>query len=337
MDAATSRPASTTSPVPAHPARPQLVERGGARGDRRRPAVLVRRAGSRASGSTSATRSSRTASCATTPSRPRTTTRTIRARGLKQVYSMNRPELHDVLRRWRALAGRQDPERILVGETYVLDLEQLIPFYGNGQDELHLAFNFLFVHSDLDAAPSCAPIVEGVEAMLPADVVAGLDGLQPRRQAARVRAGRAATRRAARAALLILLGLRGTPFLYYGDEIGLPDADARPGRRRSTRCRTARATPTRTATSAARRCSGRAEPGGRLHDRRRGPVAAVRRPGGRQRRRPARGPRLDAAPRPRPDRAAARARRPARRRVRDAARAGRRVGVAARRRHGGRA
>ena len=28
-------------------------------------------------------------------------------RGLKQVYSMNRPELHDVLRRWRALDGRR--------------------------------------------------------------------------------------------------------------------------------------------------------------------------------------------------------------------------------------
>jgi alpha-glucosidase len=32
----------------------------------------------------------------------------------------------------------------------------------------------------------------------------------------------------ARAALLVLLALRGTPFLYYGDEIGLPDADLDP-------------------------------------------------------------------------------------------------------------
>ena len=28
-----------------------------------------------------------------------------------------------------------------------------------------------------------------------------------------------------RAALVMLLGLRGTPFLYYGDEIGMPDTD----------------------------------------------------------------------------------------------------------------
>ena len=59
--------------LPAHPARPQLVERRGARRVRRHPALLVRARGRRASASTSATRSSRTASCATTP-RPRPTT-----------------------------------------------------------------------------------------------------------------------------------------------------------------------------------------------------------------------------------------------------------------------
>ena len=35
----------------------------------------------------------------------------------------------------------------------------------------------------------------------------------------------ATTRTKARAALFMLLGLRGTPFLYYGDEIGMPDTD----------------------------------------------------------------------------------------------------------------
>jgi alpha-glucosidase len=47
-------------------------------------------------------------------------------------------------------------------------------------------------------------------------------------------AGRLATRWAggdeakARAALLMLLTLRGTPFLYYGDELALPDAELDP-------------------------------------------------------------------------------------------------------------
>ncbi len=83
--------------------------------------------------------------------------------GWRHVYSMNRPEVHDVLRRWRAVA---DPDRLGVGETYVLELAQLLPFYGAGEDELHMAFNFLFVHSSLDAAQLRA-VVEGVEAGLP--------------------------------------------------------------------------------------------------------------------------------------------------------------------------
>jgi alpha-glucosidase len=145
----------------------------------------------------------------------------LQSRKVKPVFSANRPELHDVLRRWRAVADEQDPERILVGETYVLALDELMPYYGTGRDELHLAFNFLFVHADLDAA-QMREIVEGVEAGLPPDAWAVYTGSNHD-------AGRLASRwasndeRRARAALLILLTLRGTPFLYYGDEIALPD------------------------------------------------------------------------------------------------------------------
>jgi alpha-glucosidase len=152
----------------------------------------------------------------------------IQARGLRQVYSMNRPELHDVLKHWRGVAGAEEPERVLVGETYVLDLEQLFPFYGNGQDELHLAFNFLFVHADLDAE-QMRTVVEGVEAMLPA-------GSWPVYTGSNHDAGRFASRwaggdeRKARAALLMLLALRGTPFLYYGDEIAMPEPPLDPAK-----------------------------------------------------------------------------------------------------------
>ena len=150
----------------------------------------------------------------------------VRQHGLKRVFSMNRPEVHDVLRRWRTLADAQDPRRALVGETYVLDLDSLIPYYGRGDDELHLAFNFLFVHSELDAAP-LRTIVEAMEERLPA-------GSWPVYTGSNHDAGRLATRwaagdeRRARTALMMLLTLRGTPFLYYGDEIGLPEVPIDP-------------------------------------------------------------------------------------------------------------
>jgi alpha-glucosidase len=151
----------------------------------------------------------------------------VRERGTRQVFSMNRPEVHDVLRRWREVStnGR---ERILVGETYVLDVDQLIPFYGTGEDELHLAFNFLFVHAELDADEMRA-IVEAIERKLPA-------GAWPVWTGSNHDAGRLATRWAdgdetrARVALLMLLALRGTAFLYYGDEIGMPNVPLDPAR-----------------------------------------------------------------------------------------------------------
>jgi alpha-glucosidase len=152
----------------------------------------------------------------------------VQRRGLKQVFSMNRPEVHDVLRRWRALSDSADPQRILVGETYVLELDQLVPFYGSGEDELNLAFNFLFVHAPLEAE-TLRTVVEGMERLLP-------DAAWPVYTGSNHDAGRLATRWAdgdparARVALLMLLTLRGTPFLYYGDEIGLPDTPLDPAR-----------------------------------------------------------------------------------------------------------
>jgi alpha-glucosidase len=150
----------------------------------------------------------------------------VQRRPVRQVFSMNRPEVHDVLRRWRGLSDAQDPDRVLVGETYVLDLDQLMPFYGNGHDELNLAFNFLFVHAPLEAE-RLRTVVEGVEAQLP-------EGAWPVWAGSNHDARRLTTRWAgddparARAALVMLLTLRGTPFLYYGDELALPDVPSDP-------------------------------------------------------------------------------------------------------------
>jgi alpha-glucosidase len=80
----------------------------------------------------------------------------------------------------------------------------------------------LFVHAGLDAG-ELRPIVERMEALLP-------EAAWPVWTGSNHDAGRLATRWAggdeakARAALLMLLTLRGTPFLYYGDELALPDA-----------------------------------------------------------------------------------------------------------------
>ncbi len=146
----------------------------------------------------------------------------IRDLGQRQVYNMHRPEVHDVLRRWRRIADAYDPQRILVGETWELDVSKLPAYYGASEDELHLAFNFPFATQPFQTEP-LRQIVEETEAQI------GLRGW-PVWTASNHDIGRLATRwcggdeRRIRAALMLLLTLRGTPFLYAGDEIGLPDA-----------------------------------------------------------------------------------------------------------------
>ena len=141
--------------------------------------------------------------------------------GLKSVYNCDRPEAHDILQGWRAIADTYDVGRLLIGETNVESLPTLMQFYGNGHNELHGGFNFVFINAALNAAVM-RTVVEDVEASIPA-------GAWPIWTGSNHDVSRLATRWAGgdpdkvRCALVLLLSLRGTPFLYQGDEIGLTD------------------------------------------------------------------------------------------------------------------
>jgi alpha-glucosidase len=139
----------------------------------------------------------------------------------ERVFSMNRPETHEILRDWRRVADGYEPPRVLVGEAYVLDFAGWASFYGSGSDELHLAFNFALVHAHFEAE-QMRRIVAEAEAALP-------PGAWPCWTGSNHDRGRLTTRwcggdeARARCALLMLLTLRGTPVLYYGDELALAD------------------------------------------------------------------------------------------------------------------
>lgn len=148
----------------------------------------------------------------------------VRAVGQRTIYNVERPEVHDVLRHWRRLADTYDPPRVLLGETYVLDVRNMGRFYGTG-DELHLAFNFTYVHAPFEAA-ALAQVVAESELVIP-DVgwpVWTLSNHDVPRVMSRWAGG---DERKVRCALLSLLTLRGTPVLYYGDELGMPDTKLR--------------------------------------------------------------------------------------------------------------
>jgi alpha-glucosidase len=144
--------------------------------------------------------------------------------GQRMVYNMDRPEVHDVLRHWRTIADSYRPPRILLGETYVIDIRSMGRFYGTG-DELQLAFNFTYVHAPFQAA-ALAEVVAETELIIP-------EVGWPVWTVSNHDVSRVMTRwcqgdeRKLRMVLLSLLTLRGTPVLYYGDEIGMPDTTIR--------------------------------------------------------------------------------------------------------------
>jgi alpha-glucosidase len=132
-------------------------------------------------------------------------------------------ETLSVLSRWRSLVDSYEPTRILLGETWVMDLQRLAQFYGSGENRLHLAFNFPFAFAKLDAV-AMPDVVERTQATLPerAWPVWVLSNHDVVRFPTRICDG---DERKIRCALTALLTLRGTPVLYYGDELGLRHVD----------------------------------------------------------------------------------------------------------------
>jgi alpha-glucosidase len=146
--------------------------------------------------------------------------------GQRQVYNMNRPEVHDILKRWRTICDSYDPQRILVGETFVYELTDWVKYYGSGTDELNLAFNFPFALGPLDPALT-KEVVKASEELLPRDA-------WPVWTVSNHDIGRGMTRMChndpdlGRVLMMLVLTMRGTPFVYYGDEIGMTDTHIGP-------------------------------------------------------------------------------------------------------------
>lgn len=138
-----------------------------------------------------------------------------------QVYNADQPEVHEVIAEMRSVLDGYD-QRVLIGEIY-LPLERLVTYYGRDLKGAHLPFNFQLLETAWHA-PAIARLVEDYEKALPTGgwpnwVLGNHD--RPR-IAARVGLGQA------RVAAMLLLTLRGTPTMYYGDETGLARVDIPP-------------------------------------------------------------------------------------------------------------
>ncbi len=137
------------------------------------------------------------------------------------IYNSDRPETHAIVQEMRSLLNLYT-ERVLIGEIY-LPLTELVTYYGADPNVTNLRgadmpFNFHLIQTRWQA-DDIARLIRDYEALLPPGawpnwVLGNHD--QPRLS---TRVGE----QQARIAAMLLLTLRGTPTLYYGDELGLPN------------------------------------------------------------------------------------------------------------------
>jgi alpha-glucosidase len=159
---------------------------------------------------------------------------------------VDRDELHDVYRDWRAVADEYPGDRVLIGELWLPDTERFARYLR--PDELHTAFNLNFLSSPWDAERLRAVIEETLAAHAPVGAPATwvLSNHDVTRHVTRYGrfgdtgfAFQAKTRaiprvdlalgtRRARAAALLAMALPGSFYVYQGEELGLPEVEDLP-------------------------------------------------------------------------------------------------------------
>jgi alpha-glucosidase len=139
------------------------------------------------------------------------------------------PTIHGRLQRLRRVVDEYE-DRMLVGEVYLEELERVAAYINSGS-ELHLAHNFVFVHLPWDAAAVRASVEEFGRLLAPgAWPTWFLENHDHARVASRYADSPEQGARRARVAAMLVCALRGTAFLFQGQELGLPDAEVPPER-----------------------------------------------------------------------------------------------------------
>lgn len=147
------------------------------------------------------------------------------AAGEAMVHINDQPYSHEVLRGLRRLVDGYPGERVLVGEVNIRSTARVAAYYG-ASDELHMAFNFPPLDAPWDPVTFRLCIRE-VEEQLGA-VQAWPTWVLSNHDNPRHRSRYGGSLRRSRAAAVLLLTLRGTPFVYQGEELGLADAPITP-------------------------------------------------------------------------------------------------------------
>jgi len=139
---------------------------------------------------------------------------------MANVYNTKLPELHGVLQRLRKVADEYDA--VLIGETWTKNIAELKQYYGEDNNELQMPMDFLFTKVDKLSPDEFRKQIAGVNAAgWPVYVLSNHDIVR-----AYVRYGDGVHNDAiAKVMAGLYLTLRGTPIMYYGEEIGMTNND----------------------------------------------------------------------------------------------------------------
>ncbi|HEX3327101.1 MAG TPA: alpha-amylase family glycosyl hydrolase [Actinomycetota bacterium] len=139
------------------------------------------------------------------------------------VHDMAHPDIHGMYEELRAVLDSYAGDRVAIGEIHIFDWAQWVAYYGGGAQELHMVFNFGLLGVRWNAQ-AIVDLVREIEAVLP-------EHAWPNWVLGNHDEPRVATRlgpELARIALMLQLTLRGSPTLFYGDELCLPAARVAP-------------------------------------------------------------------------------------------------------------
>lgn len=143
----------------------------------------------------------------------------------------DQPGVHDIYRRWHRVLAEYEGERMAIGEAWVATPESMARYVRD--DELQQVFNFCWLDTAWSADAMRAVIDQTYAAVGPVGATPTwvLSNHDVVRAVSRYGGGRTGLARA-RAVLLTMLALPGSSYLYYGEELGLPQVDVDPADRK---------------------------------------------------------------------------------------------------------
>jgi alpha-glucosidase len=137
------------------------------------------------------------------------------------IYNTKLPEVHVVLRDLRKVADQNNA--VLIGETWTKDVSELKQYYGEHSDELQMPMDFMFTTVNRLSPPEFRRQIAAVDSAAgwPVFVISNHDIVR-----SSVRYGDGQNNQAiAKLMGSLYLTLRGTPIMYYGEEIGMENND----------------------------------------------------------------------------------------------------------------